>query len=631
MASMDPFLSVLMLLLAPIVAGAIRRCPNCGNVTVPYPLSTGPDCGDQSYKIRCNGAALWFNSLNGSSHLITSISPQMQKLVIRPSGWADRTCLSLDYWTQGIMLDPNLPFNVTGSNTLILMNCSSEMLQLTVDCSSTSICHKYIKENAMAAAYCGGFPLCCSLKTGGSQNAYRIRIRDNRCRAWQSFVNLDPILAVSKWPEPGLEISWELPREPTCKSQIDCLGLPESVCLKDPLSNQNRCFCKSRFRWDPIRGMCYNRKCPQGRKCKRRTLLLTGGLTCSVVAALFTASIALIIRRHREGIKREAQLSLSKMREDILNANSLGKPAKIFTGKNMIKATNNFSKENLLGAGGFGEVFKGVLDDGTVTAIKRAKVGNTRGIDQILNEVRILCQVNHRSLVRLLGCCVDLELPLLVYEYVPNGNLFDHLHLAQRQKLPPLSWLRRLVIAHQTAEGLAYLHTSAIPPIYHRDVKSSNILLDSKIDAKVSDFGLSRLAVTDQTHITTCAQGTLGYLDPEYYLNFQLTDKSDVYSFGVVLLELLTSKKAIDFNREDDEVNLAVHIRRIMKEESLMEAIDPAIKEGATKLEVETMHALAHLASACVDERRQNRPSMKEVAEELQYIISILEGQSSQS
>ncbi|CAL9119594.1 unnamed protein product [Musa textilis] len=186
-------------------------------------------------------------------------------------------------------------------------------------------------------------------------------------------------------------------------------------------------------------------------------------------------------------------------------------------------------------------------------------------------------------------------------------------------------WRRRLTIAHQTAEGLAYLHSSAVPPIYHRDVKSSNILLDDKLYAKVSDFGLSRLAEPGISHVSTCAQGTLGYLDPEYYRNYQLTDKSDVYSYGVVLLELLTSQKAIDFNRGPDDVNLAVHVQRNVEEEKLMDTVDGALKEGATQVELDTMKALGFLAMGCLEEKRQNRPSMKEVTEEIEYIINILD------
>lgn len=214
----------------------------------------------------------------------------------------------------------------------------------------------------------------------------------------------------------------------------------------------------------------------------------------------------------------------------------------------------------------------------------------------------------------------------MVYEYIPNGTLFEHLHGLRHISEPgSLTWRGRLTVAHQTAEGLAYLHSSAVPPIYHRDVKSSNILLDEKLNAKVSDFGLSRLAETDLSHISTCAQGTLGYLDPEYYRNYQLTDKSDVYSFGVVLLELLTSKKAIDFNRGADNVNLAVYVQQKVEEEKLMETVDPALREGASQVALDTMKALGFLAMGCLEERRQNRPSMKEVLEEIEYIMSIEE------
>lgn len=331
--------------------------------------------------------------------------------------------------------------------------------------------------------------------------------------------------------------------------------------------------------------------------------------------------LGLLYRRH-ERIRR-ARERLAREREEILNSNG-GMGAKNFMGKEIKKATDNFSRDRLLGVGGYGEVYKGVLDGGTVVAIKCAKLGNAKGTDQVLNEVRILCQVNHRSLVRLLGCCVDLEQPILVYEYVENGTLLDHL----RDRRPSgkggeLSWVRRLRIAHDTAGGLAYLHSSAVPPIYHRDVKSSNILLDAKLNPKVSDFGLSRLAHTDLSHVSTCAQGTLGYLDPEYYRNYQLTDKSDVYSFGVVLLELLTSQKAIDFNRPSDDVNLAVYVKGLVDEERLMDAVDPLLKENAGIVEVDTMKALGFLAVGCLEERRQNRPSMKEVAEEIEYIMSI--------
>lgn len=337
--------------------------------------------------------------------------------------------------------------------------------------------------------------------------------------------------------------------------------------------------------------------------------------------AFLLGTVLATIKFYKHFHQSNREVSLTKVQKDISGANNSGRLARIFSSREITEATNNFSTGNLLGSGGFGEVFKAILDDETITAVKRAKLGNTKGIDPILNEVRILCQLNHRSLVKLLGCCVEVEQPLLVYEYVPNGTLFDRLHRVQSGNWPPLKWHHRLHIARQTAQAIAYLHLLATPPIYHRDIKSSNILLDEKLDAKISDFGLSRLALNGASHVTTFAQGTLGYLDPEYYINFQLTDKSDVYSFGVVLVELLTSKKAVDFNREEEDVNLVVYFGNILKQERFVDAIDPMLKEGASEIELDSMKAFGLLAAACLDERRQNRPSIKEVADEIELLL----------
>lgn len=340
-----------------------------------------------------------------------------------------------------------------------------------------------------------------------------------------------------------------------------------------------------------------------------------------MIAGFITKTI--VSKQNRRIAGNQSWASVRKLHRNLLSINSTGLD-RIFTGKEIVKATDNFAKSNLLGFGGFGEVFKGNLDDGTTVAVKRAKLGNEKSIYQIVNEVQILCQVSHKNLVKLLGCCIELEMPVLVYEFVPNGTLFEHIygggggggglydHLPLR---------RRLMIAHQTAQGLDYLHSSSSPPIYHRDVKSSNILLDENLDVKVADFGLSRLGVSDVSHVTTCAQGTLGYLDPEYYLNFQLTDKSDVYSFGVVLFELLTCKKAIDFNREEEDVNLVVFVRKALKEGRLMDVIDPVIGIGATEKEIESMKALGVLAELCVKETRQCRPTMQVAAKEIENIL----------
>ncbi|RAL36958.1 hypothetical protein DM860_003880 [Cuscuta australis] len=598
-----------------------RRCADCGSTPVPYPLSTGPDCGDQLYKIRCNGGGgLVFDTLN-NTYGITSIIPKSQRLTIEPAPFLRDTCVTEDISTGGILLNSSLPFNITSSNTILYLNCTDALLGSPLNCSSNSACHVYINGSLAAGdgvGACANAPLCCSLRAGGSSTADKIRVRMTGCRAYRAFVNLDESLPVGRWPKPALELEWASPPEPLCGSQLDCDS--GSTCRLDGNSGRpvSRCFCDSGSHWDPILGSCARNVCKYG--CGNDKTGLIAGLSSGLGVAFLAATLAFFVYKRYQRIK-EVRDRLTRDREAILNAGGGVNNAKLFNGKEIKRATNNFSRDRLLGAGGFGEVYRGILDDGTTIAVKCAKLGNTKGIDQVLNEVRILCHVNHKNLVRLLGCCVELEQPLLVYEYISNGTLLDHLQGKNNHE--HLTWAHRLKIAHATAEALAYLHFSAVPPIYHRDVKSSNILLDQKLNAKVSDFGLSRLALTDMSHISTCAQGTLGYLDPEYYKNYQLTDKSDVYSFGVVLLELLTTQKAIDFNRDQDDVNLAIFVQRLVGEEKIMDAVDPVLKEGAINLELETMKALGFLAMGCLEERRQNRPSMKEVVEEIEYLISV--------
>ncbi|CAI0412105.1 unnamed protein product [Linum tenue] len=610
------------------------RCPDCGSIPVPYPLSTSPNCGDPFYTIRCDAGALVFDSVN-FSYPIISVSPSNQRFVIRTAGLAPNTCVASDLVNQGLQLNTSLPFNITGSNTIMYLNCSAAVLTSPLNCSRAGLCHVYANGTASYSS-CRDAPVCCTFTAGGSTTAYMIRVRESGCRAYASFVNLDPGLPVDRWPDPGVEIQWALPREPLCGSQVDCNA--DSNCGPDRNSSGlARCFCKNGFQWDPIQGICSTRAtCEDGGHCgrtKSRKVSLIAGVVAGTAAALAAIAFAVTLQKRQRRLK-QARERLARERElQILNAGG-SRTAKIFSGREIKKATNNFSRDRLLGVGGYGEVYKGILNDGTTVAVKCAKLGNPKGTAQILNEVRILCQVNHKTLVGLLGCCVQLPQPVMVYEYVPNGTLLDRLTGPKTGKVKPLTWLHRLRIARDTAEGLAYLHSSVVPPVYHRDVKSSNILLNEKLNARVSDFGLSRLVESDLSHISTCAQGTLGYLDPEYYRNYQLTEKSDVYSFGVVLLEILTGLKAIDFGRGEDNVNLVVYVQRMVREGRLVEVFDPLMmvrkgtSEDGNHLEVETMKSLAFLGLSCLEEKRQNRPSMKEVTEEIEYIISVAMGSS---
>ncbi|KOM41495.1 hypothetical protein LR48_Vigan04g169300 [Vigna angularis] len=288
---------------------------------------------------------------------------------------------------------------------------------------------------------------------------------------------------------------------------------------------------------------------------------------------------------------------------------------KIFTEKELKEATNNFNEEMVLGKGGEGTVYKGILPDNRIVAIKRSRVSNPNQTEHFINEVILLCQINHRNVVKLLGCCLETKVPLLVYEFVPNGTVYEHLH--DQSKSLRLTWKRRLQIAVETAGALAYLHSATHAPIIHRDVKTSNILLDHNLTAKVSDFGASKIIPLDRTQLTTLVLGTLGYLDPEYFHSSQLTEKSDVYSFGVVLVELLTGKKALSFERPEAHRNLAIHFHSSMKEGRLLEIFDDRIIDEAN---VEQLMDVVNIASHCLRLKGEERPTMREVAMQLEGI-----------
>ncbi|KAI3861090.1 hypothetical protein MKX03_021928 [Papaver bracteatum] len=295
---------------------------------------------------------------------------------------------------------------------------------------------------------------------------------------------------------------------------------------------------------------------------------------------------------------------------------------KIFTAKELELATKNYSDKLILGRGGFGVVYKGTLPDKCIVAIKKSKVVDETQIDQFINELVILSQVNHRNVVKVLGCCLETEVPLLVYEYVSNGTLLQHIHnKVDGKSSSPLSWQSRLRIATESAGALAYLHSAATTPIIHRDIKSANILLDDNYTAKVSDFGASRLNSLDETQIDTLVQGTLGYLDPEYYQTSLLTDKSDIYSFGVVLVELLTGEKPISFDRPEDQRSLASYFIYAMERNDLFEIIETGVANEGSR---EHIVAVAVLAKRCLKMTGEERPSMKQVAAELENLSKLV-------
>ncbi|KAL8252106.1 hypothetical protein R6Q59_035799 [Mikania micrantha] len=294
------------------------------------------------------------------------------------------------------------------------------------------------------------------------------------------------------------------------------------------------------------------------------------------------------------------------------------KGARSFTFEELRKYTDNFSETSQIGAGGYGNVYKASLPNGRLIAIKRARQGSTQGGLEFKTELELLSRVHHKNVVGLIGFCFDQGEQMLVYEYIVNGTLKDS--LSGRSGIR-LDWIRRLKIALGAARGLQYLHDLADPPIIHRDIKTNNILLDQRLVAKVADFGLSKpLSDANRTHVTTQVKGTMGYMDPEYYMTQQLTEKSDVYSFGVVMLELITARNPIEKGKY-----IVREVKQVMDKNTelynLHEILDPTI--GLSN-QLKGLEKFVDLSLQCVEERGNQRPTMSEVVKELESIMTFV-------
>ncbi|KAK8682616.1 hypothetical protein V6N13_055000 [Hibiscus sabdariffa] len=338
--------------------------------------------------------------------------------------------------------------------------------------------------------------------------------------------------------------------------------------------------------------------------------VVVGGAALAVaVSAIVTI---LITRRHAGQRKVMSRKRLSQKVSMRLDG------VKDFTFKEMTLATDNFNSSSQVGQGGYGKVYKGTLPDKTVVAIKRAEEGSLQGQREFLTEIKLLSRLHHRNLVSLVGYCDEEGEQMLVYEFMPNGTLRDWLSAKSKESL---SFGMRLRIALGSAKGILYLHTEANPPVFHRDIKASNILLDSKLNAKVADFGLSRLAPTLEDegtvpdHVSTVVRGTPGYLDPEYFLTHKLTDKSDVYSLGVVFLEMLTGMRPISHGK-----NIVREVNTAHQSGMMFSVIDSRMGCYPS----ECIERFVGLALSCCQDKTENRPSMSDVVRELECILKMM-------
>ncbi|EPS71974.1 hypothetical protein M569_02784 [Genlisea aurea] len=360
----------------------------------------------------------------------------------------------------------------------------------------------------------------------------------------------------------------------------------------------------------------------KGLRGQRNEVIIGTSVAVFVVAAVILA--ILILKRKKKDPSKPvkppddwfSQKSGSALRDPGAEA------AHCFILPEIEEATMNF--ERRIGSGGFGVVYYGILKDKREIAVKVLTNDSFQGKREFVNEVSLLSRIHHRNLVQFLGYCQEDGKNILVYEFMHNGTLKEHLYGPKTQGTRSMNWIQRLEIAADAAKGIEYLHTGCVPSIIHRDLKTSNILLDRNMRAKVSDFGLSKLAVDGASHVSSIVRGTVGYLDPEYYISQQLTEKSDVYSFGVILLELISAQEAISSESFGNNCrNIVQWAKMHIESGDIQGIIDPSLHE---EYDIQSMWKIAERALMCVQPHGSMRPSISEVIKDVQDALAIEKG-----
>ncbi|KAL2958255.1 hypothetical protein AAZX31_18G198100 [Glycine max] len=353
-------------------------------------------------------------------------------------------------------------------------------------------------------------------------------------------------------------------------------------------------------------------------KKKKNNVGIKISAVIAAVACALAISAIIILLISKRNMKYQKKISRKRMSTNVsIKIDGM----KAFTYKELAIATNKFNISTKVGQGGYGNVYKGILSDETFVAVKRAEEGSLQGQKEFLTEIELLSRLHHRNLVSLIGYCNEKEEQMLVYEFMPNGTLRDWISGKSRKTKGSLNFSMRLRIAMGAAKGILYLHTEANPPIFHRDIKASNILLDSKFTAKVADFGLSRLVPdlyeegTGPKYVSTVVKGTPGYLDPEYLLTHKLTDKCDVYSLGIVYLELLTGMQPISHGK-----NIVREVNTARQSGTIYSIIDSRMGLYPS----DCLDKFLTLALRCCQDNPEERPSMLDVVRELEDIITML-------
>ncbi|XP_021647292.2 wall-associated receptor kinase-like 8 isoform X2 [Hevea brasiliensis] len=620
----------LMLTIQLAIAKAPIAKPNCtdhcGNINIPYPFGMGKGCylGDW-FEIECH------NSVDRPPRaFISKIKTELLNISVRgranvkspiiSSNCSDKeTDLPVNLTGSPFFISPDNIFTAIGCNTRALMTdnplqrlgCDSTCLGGQKDVDWREMLPNLMKEasprNYRIVNNCNGTD-CCQITIPSSLQVLNPSLQAidgnqsaDGCKVaflagtYESYSRREKDSNV-QFP---MLLDWMV--NSTLREDYFRMVIPETLDCDYSSSNELifRCSCNSGYEGNPY----------------LRCIGICPGVVVMFVLKLCARWLCESIQK-RKKINQREKFFKRMSHQQIWSSQGKVEKAKIFSLKELKKATDHFNVNRIVGQGGQGTVYKGMLVDGKIIAVKKSKIVDEAKLEEFINEVVILSQINHRNVVKLFGCCLETEVPMLVYEFISNGTLFQHLH--DQGEDFPLLWSKRLQIAIEISGALSYLHSAAPMPIFHRDIKSTNILLDEKYRAKLSDFGISRSVAIGQTHLTTNVHGTFGYLDPEYFHSSQFTEKSDVYSFGVVLVELLTGREPICSTKSEEVISLATSFIQMMQNNKLFDIIDPRIKEQF--FIKEEIMVVANLAKRCLNPNGKERPTMRRVTMELEAI-----------